>query len=82
MFLSAAREHAHNDRARELTDLVMAKYEAAFGPLTAKEQKVAAMGVRLADREAQLFSQGKTVYQPHTIMTTFRTPIPVDASAR
>jgi hypothetical protein len=82
MFLSAARKHAHNERARELTDAVMAKYEAAFGPLTAREQKVSAMSVRLADREAQLFAQGKTVYQPHTIVTAFRTPVPAEASTR
>jgi len=86
VFLEAALAHAHNDRAREITQVVMEKYEETLGAMTKRQRRLAEVARKIADRESLRLKEGKTVYQPKTIETAYRmvsetTPVvPVSAT--
>ncbi len=72
LFLPAALKHAHNERALQITEKVMEKFEEEFGPMTEKDERMSRLTIRAADREGKRFEKGETVYQPKTIVTKFR----------
>lgn len=72
MFPSLWR-HAHNLQVRALTEMIMAGYDAALGPMTGVQKLMSKIASLYAWREARRVAAGRNVYQPKTIRTDFRT---------
>ncbi|MDA3831840.1 MAG: hypothetical protein PF495_00420 [Spirochaetales bacterium] len=72
LLLPGALKYAHNEKARQITEEVMGKFEEEFGPMMEKEEKMSRLTIRAADRESKRIEKGETVYQPKTIVTSFR----------
>jgi len=72
LFLTAARDHAHNAHARELADRVTAEYRDAFGPMSLRELALSQVVRAYAAREAGCVASGRNVYQLRTVVTRYR----------
>jgi radical SAM superfamily enzyme YgiQ (UPF0313 family) len=70
-FLAAARDHAHNETARELVGRLTDEYNDVFGRMTLRQQAQSQVVRGFAAREARRVAAGRNVYQPRTIVTHY-----------
>ena len=70
--LEAARAFAHNGTSQALVQRVSAGFDEAFGPPSDKQRKLGRIAVEQARREARRVADGQAVYQPRTMVTSYR----------
>ena len=70
-FLAAARDHAHNETARELVGRLTDEDNDVFGRMTLRQQAQSQVVRGFAAREARRVAAGRNVYQPRTIVTHY-----------
>jgi haloalkane dehalogenase len=73
--LAILKKYAPNSAIRQLTEDIMARYDAAFGPLTLRQRGMAWLCYGFAALETRRLAAGKHRYQPRTVATKYRMSI-------
>jgi hypothetical protein len=69
--LEAMKKYAHNDRVRQLTEEVIARYDMKLGPMPLRQKFQSKIALIYAAREASRIAKGRNIYQPKTKRTYF-----------